>query len=157
MVCEWLVAFGLSTERAHLFTSSNGEAQTPEIFGQILFHLHRRGVGHRVQVRKQLRQKPHAMAFDHGRRLDARFVIRESFFGGQAGHAHVDTRLFRVSLGILGAHFAKPRCSGGEQHYVNVMMQRRLSGMAKLFEGAASHFWGHCSFSKVFPRSLGGY
>ena len=117
----------------------DGVAGPAQILRQIHFHLHRRLERHRVQVCKEFRQQPDAVAFDHIRGFDTCLMIGETLHRCQASHADVDARLRGIALRIFRAHFAELAHGRIEQHDVNVVMLARLPSGAKLSERATFH------------------
>src|SRR3954471_2575747 len=70
-------------------TAVDRVAAFPEALGEHRFHLERLPVGHRIQMRKELRYEPDAIRFDDACGFDAGLVIFESLFGRQSRHPDV--------------------------------------------------------------------
>src|SRR5438874_2670298 len=73
-------------------TAVDRVAAFPEALGEHHFHLDRLLVGHRIQMREELRYKPDAIRFDDACGFDTRLVIPESLFRRQTRHADVIAR-----------------------------------------------------------------
>ena len=100
-------AFSLRvTRRAGTFSSGASEhlkSSLSQFRGKLLLHRQGVQVGHRIQVRIELRHQPYTETPDDPGGFRPRLVVRETLFGGQSGHANVIARL-AVATRIAKVH-----------------------------------------------------
>ena len=89
--------------------ASHGVTGAAEIFGEIDFHARGSFEGHGIEVGEKFGEEADAVAFDDPGGFDAGFVIGETLFGCEAGHADVDAGKLGVALGIEAFDFAMAR------------------------------------------------
>lgn len=107
-------------------SAGDGVTGLTQVFRQIHFHLGRCFERHGVQMHIQFGQELNAITFYERRRLDPGFVVGEPFLWRQSCHSDIDTRLFRITPGILGKDFPKFGDSRFQLNNVDMMVLIRF-------------------------------
>ncbi len=81
-------------------TAGDGIALGAQVFGEVFFHFDRCFEGHGVEVLVEFGHEAEAVCADSPGGFVAVLMVFEAMLHGQAGHADVDARLFRVATGI---------------------------------------------------------
>ena len=94
---------------------------------------------HWIEVREEFGKEAQAVAFDDPGGFEAGFMVGETFFGSEAGHANINAREFGFAGGVEVFDFAMARGSRVEEDDVNVVVMVGFGGGAgaKLAESAA--------------------
>src|SRR5207302_3756970 len=90
--------------------------------GELDLHVARGLVGHRVGIGVELGEQAQAEALHVAVGADASLVLREAFFGAEAGHADVDAGLEEVAVGVRVAKARDVEDRGIELDHVDVVM-----------------------------------
>jgi hypothetical protein len=88
-------------------------------------------------VREEFGEKAEAVAFNDPGGFEAGFVVGETFFGREAGHADVNAGELRFARGVEVFDFAMARGGGVEEDDVDVVMMGGFGFGAELAKGSA--------------------
>ena len=105
--------------------ANDGVTRSPQIIGQIPFHLGRSGVGHRVQVCVKCWQQLKAETFNERGAFDSSFVVLETLFWHEARQADIDDRFLWIASGVAGENLSNVGCCRSKKHNIHVVMVAR--------------------------------